>query len=110
PPHDWLWILRHYYPRFKVIPSRCDLNNDYTISKDDEQMAIEIALGVRTCTAEADLDNNGYCNIIDVQRIVNATIGKTSCFDSVDETTEGAGGTPVRELRTGPRRKESDRD
>ena len=95
-PRDWQWILHHYYPRYKLIPSRCDLNNDFKIDTNDVNMAISMALGAIPCTAEADLDNNGACNVVDVQRIINATIASDSCFDAVDVTTVGAVGTPVK--------------
>jgi len=52
--------------------SPCDLNGDGKVDLNDVNLAVQQALGKMACTA--DLDQNGACNVIDVQRIINATI------------------------------------
>jgi len=38
------------------------------------QQSVNQALGMAGCTT-GDIDNNGFCNVIDVQRVVNAALG-----------------------------------
>jgi hypothetical protein len=78
-PKDWLWILHHYYPTYTVIPSRCDLNNDFSITQADVDIAISAVLGTVQCSPNEDLDLNGACNVVDVQRVINAAL-TGSCF------------------------------
>jgi hypothetical protein len=42
----------------------------------DVQIAINQALGIAPCT-NADLQQNGQCNAVDVQRVVNSALGGT---------------------------------
>ena len=63
---------------FSIVPSvstisPCDLNADGTVDSADVQIAIRQALGTSPCTN--DLDQNGVCNVIDVQRMINAANG-----------------------------------
>jgi hypothetical protein len=51
----------------------CDLNHDGGINVQDVQLAIDMALGLSTCTA--DIDGTGVCNALVVQRIINADLG-----------------------------------
>jgi hypothetical protein len=55
--------------------SPCDVNKDGLVNSTDVDLAKQAALGTATCTA--DLDSNGRCDVVDVQRIVNASLGQT---------------------------------
>jgi hypothetical protein len=57
-----------------VPTSPCDLNNDGAVDSKDVQSAINQALGVVPCT-NGSLQPNGLCNVVGVQRVVNATLG-----------------------------------
>jgi hypothetical protein len=52
----------------------CDLNGDGSINILDVSIAVNQALGKTACTT-ADLQMNGKCDVIDVQRIVTASLG-----------------------------------
>ena len=54
--------------------NKCDLNADGVVDSADVQIATSQALN-NSCTT-ADLDGNGVCNVIDVQRIINAANGQ----------------------------------
>jgi hypothetical protein len=54
-----------------VQTSRCDLNGDGVVNQTDVNLAISQALGTSTCSA-ADLVGNGKCDVVDVQRVINA--------------------------------------
>jgi hypothetical protein len=51
----------------------CDINGDGVTTGADVTLATDAALGKTSCTA--DLDGNGRCNVIDVQRVANAALG-----------------------------------
>jgi hypothetical protein len=51
----------------------CDLNQDGVVNVLDVQLAINMDLGLLTCTA--DIDGAGICNSTVVQRVVNASLG-----------------------------------
>jgi hypothetical protein len=51
----------------------CDFNNDGTVNVQDVQLAIDMALGLSTCTA--NIDGAGVCNVIVVQRVINTALG-----------------------------------
>lgn len=53
--------------------NQCDLNADGTVNVLDAQVAINMALGVVPCTA--NISNLGVCDVIVVQRIINASLG-----------------------------------
>ena len=57
----------------------CDLNNDGRVDATDVQAAINMSLGVTSCTA--NIAGSGVCNVIVVQRVVNASLGST-CLTS----------------------------
>jgi hypothetical protein len=57
--------------------SPCDLNLDGVVNNLDFQISISQALGVSPCT-NGDLDGNGVCNVVDVQRVSNAA-SQQSC-------------------------------
>jgi hypothetical protein len=52
----------------------CDLNNDNNVNIQDVQLAVSMGLGKTACTAL--VYKPGVCNIVVVQRIVNAALGK----------------------------------
>lgn len=54
-------------------PSACDVNGDGVVNDVDVARAVDAALGKTACTA--DLDSNGRCDVVDVQRVVNVTQG-----------------------------------
>jgi hypothetical protein len=54
----------------------CDLNGDTIVNNSDVTMAKNAVLGQAACAA--DLDGDGKCTIIEVQRVVNASQG-SSC-------------------------------
>ncbi|HTC91556.1 MAG TPA: hypothetical protein VK686_24795, partial [Bryobacteraceae bacterium] len=56
-----------------VLP--CDLNGDGVVNNLDVQIAIAQALGTSAC-GNAALQQNGVCNVIDVQRVINAANGQ----------------------------------
>ncbi len=53
--------------------SACDVNGDSAVNSADVTLAIKAALGTASCAK--DLDANGVCNVVDVQRVVNASLG-----------------------------------
>lgn len=55
--------------------SRCDVNSDGATNDSDVNLAIDQALGKSGCTV--DLDSNGRCDVVDVQRVANAANGQT---------------------------------
>lgn len=79
PRKDWQWILKHYYPAFTPVPSRCDLNGDFHIDQADVKSAIASALGTQPCSPNEDLDRSGNCNVVDVQRVIYAMVSPYSC-------------------------------
>jgi len=53
--------------------SPCDLNGDGVVNVADVQLGINQVLGTLPCTT-ADLQHNGQCNVIDVQRLITASL------------------------------------
>jgi murein DD-endopeptidase MepM/ murein hydrolase activator NlpD len=53
-------------------PNRCDLNSDGVVDAKDVELELQMALKIIPCTA--DLNGDGECSVIDVQRIVNASL------------------------------------
>jgi len=52
----------------------CDVNNDGNVNVQDVQLAINMDLGLLSCTL--NIDGAGTCNVIAVQRIINADLGQ----------------------------------
>jgi hypothetical protein len=52
----------------------CDFNGNGTVNVQDVQLAIDMALGLTTCTA--NVDGSGVCNVVVVQRIINTALGQ----------------------------------
>jgi len=55
--------------------SPCDLNQDGVTNSLDVTLALNAAIGVGACVD--DLQGNGRCDVIDLQRVVNASNGQT---------------------------------
>ena len=53
----------------------CDLNGDGVINNADVTLAAGMALGTTPIDRRADLDQDGRVTIVDVQHIINATLG-----------------------------------
>jgi hypothetical protein len=51
----------------------CDLNSDGTVTKSDVDLAVNMSLGLSPCTA--NVLGAGVCNVMVVQRIINASMG-----------------------------------
>jgi len=58
----------------------CDLNSDGTINVIDVQLAINMDLGATPCTAA--IDGTDVCNVVVVQRVINAALGGTCVVGS----------------------------
>lgn len=54
--------------------STCDLNNDGVVNGTDVALAINMALGTTSCTA--NLEGVNTCTVVTVQRVVNASQGQ----------------------------------
>lgn len=52
----------------------CDLNKDGVVNGTDVTLAVNMALGTATCTA--NLEGTNTCTVITVQRVVNASQGQ----------------------------------
>lgn len=55
--------------------SPCDVNKDGVVNATDVSLAVSSSLGTRSC--DCDLDGDGACTVVDVQRIVVAASGGT---------------------------------
>ena len=53
----------------------CDLNQDGVVNSTDVTLAVNMAIGTQTCTA--NLEGADTCTVITVQRVVNASEGQT---------------------------------
>jgi hypothetical protein len=53
--------------------STCDFNGDGVLNSADYDAAVSAALGKQSCPA--DLDGDGICTVVEVQRVVNAISG-----------------------------------
>jgi hypothetical protein len=60
--------------------SACDLNKDGVTNVVDGQLAVNMSLGLTTCTA--NIAGAGICNSTVVQRIMNAALGSSCVTDS----------------------------
>ena len=54
----------------------CDLNGDGVVDSLDVTLAINQALGLSAC-GTSDLVHNGNCSVVDVQRVIGASLGGT---------------------------------
>src|SRR2546423_1736994 len=55
----------------------CDLNSDGRVDASDVQAAINMSLGLSSCTA--NITGSNVCNVVVVQRVINASLG-AACF------------------------------
>ncbi len=62
----------------------CDLNSDGKVNSTDVQSAINMSLGLNPCSA--NVYGAGVCNVVVVQRVVNASMGGT-CMTGTGGTT-----------------------
>lgn len=53
----------------------CDLNQDGVVNSTDVTLAVNMAIGTSTCTA--NLEGASVCTVITVQRVINASQGQT---------------------------------
>ena len=58
---------------WRLATSPCDLNSDGSVNVLDVQLMVSQALGTTACTNR--LDGAAACDVIDVQRVVNAALG-----------------------------------
>src|SRR5689334_17296052 len=58
----------------------CDLDGNGTVDAADVQASINMSLGVSPCTAS--IAGANVCNIVVVQRVVNASLPGGTCFTS----------------------------
>ncbi len=58
----------------------CDLNQDGVVNSADVQVAINMTFGLAPCSAS--ITGSNYCNIVMVQRVINAASGG-SCLTSM---------------------------
>jgi hypothetical protein len=65
------------YAAATTTTSPCDLNGDGVVNQTDVNIAMSQALGTSACT-NAALYQSGVCNVVDVQRVINASQG-ASC-------------------------------
>jgi len=54
-------------------PNPCDTNGDGSVNQPDIDSSVSQALGTAAC--KTDLDANGRCDVVDVQRVINAVMG-----------------------------------
>lgn len=66
----------------------CDLNSDGTVNTSDVNLAVNMALGSQPCTASLTA---GTCNVVTVQRVVNAGLGQPCVVDASYPTGLSAG-------------------
>ena len=55
--------------------SACDLNRDGVVNNADVTLAVNMALGTASCSA--NVEGAGICTVVTVQRVINASQGQT---------------------------------
>jgi hypothetical protein len=53
----------------------CDLDGNSITDFSDATLSVDSAVGRRSCTA--DLNSDGICDVVDAQRVINASLGST---------------------------------
>jgi len=77
----FLTVVAAFLSLFSPPPARaqganaCDLNQDGVIDMSDVQLATNMALGLAPC--HANVAGSGVCNVVVVQRVINAVLGGT---------------------------------
>jgi hypothetical protein len=66
-------VWRYVEPAAGSPASRCDLNADSRTDVSDMQLCINQAIRIVSCTT-GDINSDGNCSVIDVQRVVNAIL------------------------------------
>lgn len=61
--------------------SPCDLNHDGVVNAVDVTLATSMALGLSTCSAS--IKGTGGCNVVTVQRVVDATLPGGTCHPTI---------------------------
>lgn len=61
--------------------SPCDLNQDGVVNVTDVTLAVNMALGQSTCTAS--INGTGGCNVVMVQRVVQAALPGGTCHPTI---------------------------
>jgi hypothetical protein len=61
--------------------SPCDLNKDGSVNVADVTLAVNMALGLQTCTA--NVTGTGGCNVVLVQRVVTAALPGGTCHPTI---------------------------
>jgi hypothetical protein len=61
--------------------SPCDLNKDGAVNSLDVTLAVNMALGTSSCTAS--ITGTGGCNVLMVQRVVDATLSGGTCHPTI---------------------------
>jgi hypothetical protein len=57
-----------------IVNRSCDLNGDGVVDASDVGIAMNQALGISPC-GTADLRQSGRCDVVDVQRVIDASLG-----------------------------------
>ncbi len=65
--------------------SPCDLNQDGQVNSTDVTLAVNMALGAATCTA--NLEGAHVCTVVTVQRVINASEGQACVTYNTHATT-----------------------
>jgi hypothetical protein len=65
-----------YFAGTIVSSNPCDLNGDGVVNNADVTSAINQALGTAGCST-ANLSGGGTCTVVDVQRVINASLGQS---------------------------------
>ena len=61
--------------------SPCDLNKDGVVNSLDITLAVNMVLGTSSCTAS--ITGTGGCNVLMVQRVVDATLAGGTCHPTI---------------------------
>ena len=61
--------------------SPCDLNKDGSVNVADVTLAVNMALGLSSCTAS--ITGTGGCNVVMVQRVVDASLPGGTCYPTI---------------------------
>jgi hypothetical protein len=61
--------------------SPCDLNKDGVVNSADISLGVNMALGLSSCTAS--ITGTGGCNVLMVQRVVDATLPGGTCHPTI---------------------------
>jgi hypothetical protein len=74
-PRAIKWAVIPRTSNVQTVGAICDINADGQTNISDIQLAVNSAIGSRTCFG-ADLNGDNACSVVDVMRVVNAALGK----------------------------------